>query len=70
MSRMTVNGISVCLRGEERYEYFTVTLARGRRKRLCQYDYRAEEGELFTCVAETLDKCRQKRDEWLETLYK
>lgn len=70
MSKMTVNGISVCPRGEERYENFTMTLAPKRRKRLCQYDYRTEEGELFACVAETLDKCRQKRDEWLETLYK
>ncbi len=65
MNRMTVNGISVCPRGEERYEYFTVTLARGRRKRLCQYDYRTAEGELFACVAPTLDKCRETRNEWL-----
>ncbi len=65
MNEMTVNGISVCPRGEERYEYFTATLARSRRKRLCQYDYRTEDGELFSCVAPTLEECRRKRDEWL-----
>ena len=31
-----------------------------------QYDYRAESGELFTCCAATLEKCREKRDKWLE----
>lgn len=65
MSKMTVDGISVCPRGEERYEYFTMTLARRRHKLLCQYDYRTEDGELFTCVAPTLEECRRRREEWL-----
>lgn len=66
MNEMTVNGISACPQGEERYEYFTAALARGRRKRLCQYDYCTEDGKLFSCVAPTLDKCREKRNEWLK----
>ncbi len=65
MSAITVNGISVCPRGEERYEYFTPAYARRTRKRYCQYDYRTESGELFSCVAPTLEECRRKRDEWL-----
>lgn len=66
MSAMTVNGISACPRGEERYEYFTPAYARRTGKRYCQYDYRTEGGALFSCVAPTLDKCREKRNEWLK----
>ncbi|WP_304719811.1 DUF3873 family protein [uncultured Alistipes sp.] len=65
MSEMTINGISVCLRGEERYEYFTPAFARRTGKRFCQYDYRHTDGELFSCVTPTLEECRRKRDEWL-----
>ncbi|MCM1301197.1 MAG: DUF3873 domain-containing protein [Bacteroides cellulosilyticus] len=65
MSKMTVNGISACPRGEERYEYFTPTFDRRTGKRYCQYDYRHTDGELFSCVAPTLEECRRKRDEWL-----
>lgn len=32
-----------------------------------QYDYRHTNGVLFSCVAPTLDKCRVKRDKWIET---
>lgn len=28
------------------------------------YDYRTEDGELFSVVAPNLEECRQKRDEW------
>lgn len=62
---MTVNGVSVCPRGEERHEYFTLAFARRTKKRFCQYDYRHTDGELFSCVAPTLVECRRKRDEWL-----
>lgn len=65
MSEMTMNGISVCPRGEERFEYFTLTYARRTGKRYCQYDYRTEDGELFSCVAPTLEECRRRRDQWL-----
>lgn len=50
-TKMTVNGVSVCPTGEERHEYFTLSLSPRRRKRLCQYDYRHTDGELFSCVA-------------------
>lgn len=63
-NKMTVNGVSVCLTAEERHEYFTLTLS-PRRKKLCQYDYRDKDGELFSCVAPTLEECRAKRDVWL-----
>ena len=65
MSEMTINGISVCLRGEERYEYFTPAYAWRTGKQYCQYDYRTEDGELFSCVAPTLEECRRRRDQWL-----
>ena len=57
---MTVNGVSVCPTGEERHEYFTLSLSPRRKKRLCQYDYRDADGELFSCVAPTLEECRME----------
>lgn len=35
------------------------------KKRRCQYDYRARDGELFSCIKPTLEDCLQARDEWL-----
>lgn len=64
-TRMTINGVSVCPTEEERHEYFTLSLSLRRKKRLCQYDYRTADGELFSCVAPTLEECRRRRDEWL-----
>ncbi|MBS6651032.1 DUF3873 family protein [Alistipes putredinis] len=64
-TKMTVNGVSVCPMGEERHEYFTLSLSPRRKKRLCQYDYRHTDEELFSCVAPTLEECRAKRDIWL-----
>ena len=65
ITKMTVTGVSVCPTGEERHEYFTPAFARRTGKQFCQYDYRHEDGELFSCVAPTLDECRRKRDAWL-----
>ena len=65
-TEMTVNGVSVCPTAEERHEYFTLTFSPRRKKRLCQYDYRDADGELFSCVAPTLEECRQLRDEWIK----
>ena len=65
-TKMTVNGVSVCPTGEERHEYFTPAFARRTKKRFCQYDYRHTNGELFSCVASTLEECRRRRDEWLQ----
>ena len=60
-----VNGCSTCPIGQEQYEYFNTTVGR-KRKRVVQYDYRHTDGELFSTVANTLDKARKERDEWLE----
>ena len=62
---MNTNGVSNCqTNGEERFEYFTS--GRGRKaKQKVQYDFRNYNGELFSCVANTLEEARQKRDETL-----
>ena len=49
-------------RGEEQYEIYKDRVAK---KRRCQYDYRANDGTLFSCVRATLQDCRAARDEWL-----
>lgn len=53
-----INGVSQCQKGCENYERFT-----HRRKTFYQYEYRAEDGELFTCVKPTLSECRKARGE-------
>ena len=73
-TRMTENGVSTTLKGQEQFETFVVS-TRPKRKAV-QYDYRsAETGEFldepsgkaerFTIVRPTLEQCRAKRDEWL-----
>jgi hypothetical protein len=49
--------------GQEQYEAFKPAV-RGVKKRV-QYDYRHKDGELFSCVRETLRGCRTARNEWL-----
>ncbi|MGD9640754.1 MAG: DUF3873 family protein [Synergistaceae bacterium] len=62
---MTVNGVSTTTAlGTEQYEYFKMKVGRKTRK-LCQYDYRHTDGELFSCVKPTLEACRTSRDTWL-----
>ena len=64
-TRMTTNGVSTTTTpGTEQYEVF-YTGYRTRRKKHYQYDYRHTDGELYSCVADTLKECRQRRDEWL-----
>ena len=65
VTRMTENGVSTCrAAGTEQFEQFQTCF--GTRKRmLVQYDYRASDGELFSCVAPTLEECRHRRDAWL-----
>lgn len=58
-----VRGCSTCKAGEERYEEFSASLCRGKR---VQYDYRTPDGELFSCVAKTLQGARARRDLWLK----
>ncbi|WP_411330907.1 DUF3873 family protein [Desulfovibrio desulfuricans] len=49
--------------GCEQHEIFNHPCRRG--KKLCQYDYRHTDGELFSCVAATLADARAKRDAWV-----
>lgn len=51
------------LPGEEQYEMFFSGVGR-RKKKMVQYDYRAADGELFSCIRLTLKACRAARDEW------
>lgn len=46
--------------GQEQYEFFS---AMGKPR--VQYDYRDCEGELFSCVAKSLDEARARRDAWV-----
>jgi hypothetical protein len=55
------NGLSQCPNGAERYESFKT-----RGKVYYQYDYRAESGELFSCVKPSLQQCRNARDEYFQ----
>jgi hypothetical protein len=52
--------------GHEQHEIFN---APGRMSRpgpeRCQYDYRDFDGELFSCVAVSLEAAREKRERWL-----
>jgi hypothetical protein len=59
------NGCSVCRRGEEKYTTFCP--AHRPNAVFYQYDYRYQkDGELFSCVAPTLEACREKRDKWIQ----
>ena len=64
-TRMTDNGVTTCrMAGTEKYEIFKGGFGR-KRHTLVQYDYRHTDGELFSCVKPTLEKCRAERDRWL-----
>lgn len=54
-------GCSLCKVGEERFEKYNSSVGGV----MVQYDYRHTDGELFSCVAKTLEECRTKRDKWL-----
>ena len=65
---MNLNGCTTCnTPGSEKYEAFTLRGLGGKPKKAVQYDYRHTNGELFSCVAPTLEAARQKRDNWLRT---
>ena len=62
---MTVNGVTKTNTiGQEQYEIFTRKVG-GKAKKYCQYDYRTEYGELFSCIKRTLEDCRAARNRWL-----
>jgi len=54
------NGVSTCPAGQESYEEF-----KHHGHTHVQYDYRNHDGELFSCVAKTLEEARGRRDGWL-----
>jgi len=53
-------GISTCPAGKEQY---TVFWKKGEQK--VQYDYRDKDGELFSCIENTLDYAREAKNIWL-----
>ena len=59
-----INGCSTCLIRHENYEFFTINIGRKTYNKI-QYDYRHTDGELFSCVANSLDEAREKKDNWL-----
>lgn len=61
-----VNGCSTTEAGQENYEFFTVRLLNGRKSDRVQYDYRTNSGDLFSCVATSLENARQRRNKWLD----
>lgn len=52
-----VNGCSTCKAGSEQYERHNY-----RGKPIYQYDFRFDDGTLFSCVGKSLKDCRAKRD--------
>lgn len=65
MTTMTANGISTTAgRGQEQHETFMAGHGTASKTRV-QYDYRTAGGRLYSCVADTLEKCRELRDAWL-----
>lgn len=68
MESLNNNGVSTCTElGQEKYLYFNLAFRPRKRGRYCQYDYRHTDGELFSTCAPTLEICRERRDEWLNT---
>ena len=66
MSYMNKNGATRCTQNnQERYEVFTMGYGR-KAKKMVQYDYRNNKGELFSCVAPTLEKARIKKDNYFK----
>lgn len=61
-----INGCSTCQAGREQYEHYTQRLGR-KVYNLVQYDYRHINGELFSCVAPSLEEARARRDRWMKT---
>jgi len=49
--------------GEEQFESY---FSRISKRNFIQYDYRHSDGELFSCVANTVEEARNKRDKWIE----
>lgn len=57
-----------CKPGQEQHEFFNLPNMNRRRKnpsKMVQYDYRHHDGELFSCVAGSLESARAKKQDWL-----
>jgi hypothetical protein len=61
---MNKKGLSKCPVGQERHEYCWFRSGRYSYSRV-QYEYRARNGKLFSCVAKTLAEARERRDRWI-----
>lgn len=57
--------------GQEQYETFSLSASLVGRRRAgqqrVQYDYRHTDGELFSCIAPSLDEARKRRDAWIKS---
>lgn len=60
-----INGCSTCPVGKEQFEFFKYGSGGA-----FQYEYRADDGELFTIVRSNLNECRVERDLWLQNKIK
>ena len=49
--------------GEQCESYYSVI----RKRQLIQYDYRAPDGVLFSCIAPDIETARARRDKWLNS---
>ena len=60
MNSINENGCSICQPGKENDTTYNTKL-KGKRVRMYQYDYRTENGDLFSCCAANLVSCREKK---------
>lgn len=51
--------------GEEQYESYRSNVAK---RDKVQYDYRHFDGQLFSCVKNSLEECWDARDKWLSKI--
>lgn len=63
--KLDKNGCSTCQAGQEHFEIFQSRIGR-RTLTIYQYDYRTADGKLYSCCALSLEKCRAKRDKWVQ----
>ena len=63
------NGCSACVPDKEKFEVFHSRSRFGRARRSwVQYDYRTEDGALFSTIAPTVEIARTRRDVWLQVM--
>lgn len=60
---LTKNGCSTTVKNQEKFEYFNHPHKKG--VKLVQYDYVHESGKLFSCVKESVKKCRVALAVWM-----